>query len=122
MSARCRAIKELDQVRRPAAFGEQLEECLEYPGAAKPPKPLPNTVPISKIAGKCTPGYAVYCEVVDRFKELTVVTPRLTTVRLRRIKHFQHDRPIALCHSRQHVRLQVAGHAVIRIKPDSGTR
>jgi hypothetical protein len=46
--------------------------------------------------------------------------PRLSTPRLRGIKHFQHDCPIALRHSRQHVRLPVAGHAVIRTKPDSG--
>jgi uncharacterized lipoprotein NlpE involved in copper resistance len=37
------------------------------------------------------------------------------------IEHFQHDRPIALRHSGQHVRLPDAGHAVIRTKPDSGT-
>jgi hypothetical protein len=39
---------------------------------------------------------------------------------LRGIKHFQHDCPIALRHPRQRVRLPVAGHAVIRTKPDSG--
>jgi hypothetical protein len=86
MSTRCRALKELDQVRRLAAF-RQLEECLEYSGAAKPPKPLPNTVPVAEIAGKRTPGYAVHSKVVDRFKELTVVTPRLSPARLRRVKH-----------------------------------
>jgi hypothetical protein len=59
---------------------------------------------------------------VDGFQEFTVVVPRLSTVRLRGIKHFQHDRPIALCHSCQHVRLPYAGHAVIRTKPDSGIR
>src|SRR5690349_12500381 len=48
--------------------------------------------------------------------------PRLSTARLRRIKHRQHDRPIALRHSRQHGRLPDAGHAVIRTKPDSGIR
>jgi hypothetical protein len=41
---------------------------------------------------------------------------------LRRAKHLQHDRPIALRHSCQHVRLPDAGHAVIRTKPDSGIR
>jgi hypothetical protein len=46
--------------------------------------------------------------------------PRLSPPRLRRIKHFQHDRPIVLRHSRQHVRLPDTGHAVIRTKPDSG--
>jgi hypothetical protein len=38
---------------------------------------------------------------------------------LRGIKHFQNDCPIALRHSRQDVRLPVAGHPVIRTKPDS---
>jgi hypothetical protein len=64
----------------------------------------------------------VYREVVDGFQEFTVIMPRLSPVRLRRIKYFQHDRPIALRHPCQHVRLPYAGHAVIRTKPDSGIR
>jgi len=48
--------------------------------------------------------------------------PGLSSVRLRRFEHFQHDRPIALRHSCQHVRLPDAGHAVIRTNPDSGIR
>ena len=59
---------------------------------------------------------------MDGLQEFTVVMPWLSPARLRRIKHFQHDRPIALRHSRQHVRLPDAGHAVIRTKPDSGIR
>jgi hypothetical protein len=62
----------------------------------------------------------VYGEVVDGFQEFTVVVPWLSPVRLRRIKHFQQDRPIALRHSCQHVRLHDAGHAVIRTNADSG--
>ena len=122
MSARCRAIEELDQVCCLAAFRQQLEEGLEYPRAAEPPEPLPYAVPFAKFAGECTPGYAVYREVVEGFQELTVIMPWLSTARLRRIEHVQHDRPIALRHSRQHVRLPDAGHAVIRTKPDSGIR
>jgi MYXO-CTERM domain-containing protein len=64
----------------------------------------------------------VYREVVDGFQEFTVVVPRLSPARLRRIEHFQHDRPIALRHSRQHARLPDADHAVIRTNPDSGIR
>ena len=118
----CRAVEELDQVCRLAAFRQQLEECLEYPGAAEPPEPLPYAVPFAKSAGECTPRYAMDREIVDGFQEFTVVMPRLSPARLRRIKHFQHDRPIAFRHSRQHVRLPDAGHAVIRTKPDSGIR
>ncbi|WP_174247801.1 hypothetical protein [Acidisoma sp. S159] len=59
---------------------------------------------------------------MDGFQEFTVIMPWLSPARLRRIKHFQHDRPIALRHSRQHVRLPDTGHAVIRTKPDSGIR
>ena len=120
VGTRCRAIEELDQVCRLAAFRQHLEECLEYPGATEPPEPLPYAVPFAKVARKCAPRYAVHSEVVDGFQELTVIMPWLAPARLRRIKHFQHDRPIALRHSRQHVRLPDAGHAVIRTKPDSG--
>jgi hypothetical protein len=91
-------------------------------GAAEPPEPLPYAVPFAIFAGQCTPRYAVYREVVEGFQEFTVVMPRLSPARLGCIEHFQHDRPIALRHSRQHVRLPVAGHAVIRTKPDSGIR
>ena len=122
MSARCRAVEELDQVRRLAGFRQQLKEGLEYSGAAEPPEPLPYAVPFAEFAGECTPGYAVYREVVDGFQEFAVIMPWLSTARLRRIKHVQHDRPIALRHSRQHVRLPDTGHAVIRTKPDSGIR
>ena len=51
MGTRCRAVEELDQVCRLAAFRQQLEECLEYPGAAEPPEPLPYAVPLAKFAG-----------------------------------------------------------------------
>ena len=122
MGARCRAVEELDQVCRLTAFRQQLEECLEYPRAAEPPEPLPYAVPVAIFAGDRAPRYAVYCEIVDGFQEFTVIMPWLSPARLRRIKHFQHDRPIALRHSRQHVRLPDAGHAVIRTKPDSGIR
>ena len=120
VGTRCCAIEELDQVSRLAAFRQHLEECLEYPGATEPPEPLPYAVPFAIVARKCAPRYAVHSEVVDGFQELTVIMPWLAPARLRRIKHFQHDRPIALRHSRQHVRLPDAGHAVIRTKPDSG--
>ena len=122
MGARCRAVEELDQVGRRATFRQQLKEGLEYPAAAEPPEPLPYAVPFAKLAGECAPGYAVYSEVVDGFQEFTIIVPRLSPARLCCIEHFQHDRPIALRHSCQHVRLPYAGHAVIRTNPDSRIR
>src|SRR3954447_20733233 len=122
MGARCRAIKQLDQMCCLTEFRQHLKECFEYPGAAQSPEPLPYVVPIAIFAGECAPCYAVYGEVVDGLEKFTVVIPRLSPARLRRIKHFQHDRPVALRHSCQHVRPSAAGHAVIRTKPDSGTR
>ena len=105
-----------------AAFGQHLEECLEHPGTAEPPEPLPYAVPFAIFTGERAPRYAVHCEVVDSLEEFMVIAPWLSPVRLRRIEHFQHDRPVALRHSRQHVRLPVTGHTVIRTKPDSGSR
>ena len=122
VGACCRAVEELHQVRRLAAFRQQLEECLEYARPAEPPKPLPYGVPLAKFAGQRAPSYVVHGEVVDRLEEFTVVMARLSPARLCRIEHFQRDRPVALRHSRQHARLPVAGHAVIRTKPDSGIR
>ena len=122
MGARCRAVEELDQVSRLAEFCQHLEKRLKYPRAAEPPEPLPYAVPFSIFVGECAPRYAVHSKVVDGFQEFTVIMSRLSPARLRSIKHFQHDRPIALRHSRQHVRLPDAGHAVIRTKPDSGIR
>jgi len=57
---------------------------------------------------------------VEGFQEFTIVMPRFSPARLSSGKHLQHDRPIPFRHSRQHVRLPDAGHAVIRTKPDSG--
>jgi hypothetical protein len=55
------------------AFCQQLEECLEYPRAAEPPEPLSYAIPFAKLAGKCTPIYGVYGEVVEGFQEFTVI-------------------------------------------------
>src|SRR3954452_17974451 len=122
MGARCRAIKQLDQVCCLTEFRQHLKECFEYPGAAQSPEPLPYAVPVAIFAGECAPCYAVDGEVGDGLQKFTVVMPRLSPARLRRIQHFQHDRPVALRHSCQHVRPSDAGHAVIRTKPDTGTR
>jgi hypothetical protein len=103
-----------------AAFRQQLEEGLKYPRPAEPPEPLPDAVPFAEMAGKRPPGDAVHREIVEGFQEFTIVMPRFSPARLRRGKHLQHDRPIPFRHSRQHVRLPDAGHAVIRTKPDSG--
>lgn len=105
-----------------AVFRQQLKECLEYPRPAEPPEPLPYAVPSAKFGGERSPGYAVDRKVVHGFEELTVIVPRLAPGRLGRIKHFQHDRPIALRHSCQHVRLPDTGHTVVRTNPDSGIR
>jgi hypothetical protein len=48
--------------------------------------------------------------------------PRLSPPRLHRVEHFKCDQPILFRHSCQHVRPPDAGHAVIRINTDSGTR
>jgi hypothetical protein len=78
-------------VRGLAAFRQQLEECLEYAEPAEPPEPLPDAVPIAELAWQGTPSYAVHRKIMQGFQELTVVMPRLSTLRLRRIKHLQHD-------------------------------
>jgi hypothetical protein len=78
MGARCRAVEELDQVSRLATFRQQLEECLEYPRAAEPPEPLPNTVPSAIFPGERAPRYVVHSEVVDRLEELTVIVTWLS--------------------------------------------
>ena len=59
--------KELYQVSRLAAFRQHLEECLEYPGATEPPKPLPYAVPFAIFPRECAPRYAVHSEVVNGF-------------------------------------------------------
>jgi hypothetical protein len=115
-----RAIEELYQVCCLAAVRQNLEECLEYPGSAEPPEPLPYAVPFAILARKRPPADAVDSEVVDRFQEFTVVVPWLSPARLRCIEYLQRDRPIPLRHPRQHGRLPVAGHLLIRITPDSG--
>ena len=122
MSARSRAIEELYQMRRLAAFREHLKERLEDTRPAEPPEPLPYAVPFAKFFGQCSPVNAMDREIVDRLQEFTVVTPRLSPARLHRVEHVKCDPPIPLRHSRQHVRLPDAGHAVIRLISDSGIR
>src|SRR3954464_3362861 len=78
MGARCRAIKQLDQVCCLTEFRQHLKECFEYPGAAQSPEPLPYAVPVAIFAGECAPCYAVYGEVVDGLEKCTVVMPRLS--------------------------------------------
>ena len=122
MSAHDGGVEHLKEMRRGTHGRERVEEGLEDASLAQAIEALPDAVPIAKFAWQGTPRYVVDREVVHRLQELTVVVPRLSTPRLRDIKHFQNDCPIALHHSRQHVRLPVAGHAVIRTKPDSGIR
>ena len=109
-------------MRRFAAFREHLKERLEYTRSAEPPEPLPYAVPFAKFCGQRSPGNAVDREIVDRLQEFTVVMPRLSLARLHRVEHFKCDPPIPLRHSRKHVRLPDAGHAVIRLISDSGIR
>ncbi len=73
MGARCGAVEELNKLCRLAAFRQHLEECFEYARPAKPPEPFPDAIPFAILAGKCAPCYAVYCEIVDSFKEFTIV-------------------------------------------------
>jgi hypothetical protein len=109
-------------MRRFAAFREHLKERLEYTRSAEPPEPLPYAVPFAKFFGQRSPGNAVDREIVDCLQEFTVVMPRLSLARLHRVEHFKCDPPIPLRHSRKHVRLPDAGHAVIRLISDSGIR
>ena len=122
MSARSRAIEELYQMRRLAAFREYLKERLKDARPTEAPEPLPYAVPFAKFFGQCSPVNAMDREIVDRLQEFTVVTPRLSPARLHRVEHVKCDPPIPLRHSRQHVRLPDAGHAVIRLISDSGIR
>jgi hypothetical protein len=78
-----RAVEELDQVRRLAAFRQHLEDCLEYPGTAEPPEPLPYAVSFAISAGESGPRHAVYSEVVGNLEEFTAIMPRLSPARLR---------------------------------------
>src|SRR5271165_4079984 len=109
-------------MRRLAAFCKNLKECLEDARSAEPPEPLPYAVPIAKFLGQCSPGNAVDREIVNCLQEFAVVMPRLSPARLHRVEHFKCDPPIPLRHSRKHVRLPDAGHAVIRLISDSGIR
>ena len=43
------AIEELDQMRRCALLGEQLEKYLENTRAAEPPEALPDTIPFAEF-------------------------------------------------------------------------
>ena len=122
MSARCRAVEELYQMRSLAALREHLKECLKDARPAEPPEPLPYAVPVAKFFRQRAPGNAVDREIMDCLQEFPVVMPRLSTARLHRIEHFKGDQPILLRHSCQHARLPDAGHAVIRLISDSGIR
>src|SRR6185312_12022943 len=109
-------------MRRLAAFREHLKERLEDTRSTEPPEPLPYAVPFAKFFGQRSPGNAVDRKIVDCLQEFTVVMPRLSLARLHRVEHFKCDPPIPLRHSRKHVRLPDAGHAVIRLISDSGIR
>ena len=116
---RRRAVEELHQMRGLAALRQYLEECLEHAGAAEPPEPLPDAVPVSVFLGQRTPSDVVDRKIVDRLEEFAIVMPGFPPGRLRRVEHLQRDRPIPLRHPRQHDRPPVAGHPVIRTRPDS---
>ena len=109
-------------MRRIAEFCEHLKEGLEYTRPAETPEPLPYAVPVSKFSGQYSPSNAVDREILDCLQEFTVVMPRFSPPRLHRVEHFKCDQPILFRHSCQHVRPPDAGHAVIRINTDSGTR
>jgi hypothetical protein len=95
------AIEHLHQMSGLAGLRQELEERLDTPDRLSRPVRL-------------------WTEENAMLPKLTVVVPGLAAPRLRRVEHLQHDGPIVLCHSRQHGRLPVAGHAPIRRKADSG--
>ena len=105
-----------------AAFCKNLKECLEDTRSAEPPEPLPYAVPIAKFVGQCSPGNAVDREIVNCLQESAVVMPRLSPASIAPRRTVKCDPPIPLRHSRKHVRLPDAGHAVIRLISDSGIR
>ncbi len=75
MSTGHRAVEYLHQMRRFAAFGQQLEERLEHPALAQPPKPLPYAVPLAKLTWDRPPGEVVHREEMQSFQKFTVIPP-----------------------------------------------
>ena len=108
------AIEELDQMRRCALLGKQLEKHLENTRAAEPPETLPDTVPFAEFGRQRAPGDVVHGKVEDRLQELAIVAPMLAATGLRRVEHSQREVPVLFRHPCQHARPPVAGHAVIR--------
>jgi hypothetical protein len=120
MSADDSAVEKLDQMRRPALLGKQLEENLKDSRAAEPPEALPDRVPFAKLCWKGAPGDVVQREVVDRLQELAIIVPGFATAGLCHVEHRKRKRPILFGHLRQHGRPPIAGHAVIQRNTDSG--
>jgi len=98
------AVEHLHQVRGLAGFGQQLEERLEHAGPTEPPEPLLHAVPVAILPRQGAPRQIVDRNKVGRFEELAVIMAWLSAAGLHRVKHFQHDPPIVLCHPRQHGR------------------
>jgi len=84
--------------------------------------PAPDAATLAGKIDALSCAEAVDRKIVDCLQEFTVVMPRLSAARLHSVKHFKCDQPVPLRHSRQHVRLPDAGHAVIRTIPDSRIR
>src|SRR5271166_5637343 len=104
MSPHDGGIEHLNKMRGLAQAGQRLEERLERPGLAQPPKPFPNAVPRTELGGQRAPGYVMYREIVQRFQKLAIVVTGFTAFGSHRAKHFDSDLPILLRHSCQHNR------------------
>ena len=87
-------------MRRSALLGEQWAEDLEYARPAEPPEPLPHAVPVAELGRQSPPYDVVHREIVECFRELTVVVPGLSTGGLRHIEYFERQRPVRFGHSR----------------------
>jgi hypothetical protein len=120
MGANDRAVEKLDQMPRPALLGKQLEKHFEDTRAVEPPETLPDTVPFAELRRQGAPGDIMHGEIMDRLEKLAIIVPGLATAGLGCVEHRKRERPVLSCHLRQHGRLSLAGHAVIRQNPDSG--
>jgi hypothetical protein len=102
-------VEELHHVRALAGLRQELQEGLEHSGAAEPPEPLPDAVPIAKLGWQSPPRDAVHREVMQCLQEVTVIVSGFAPLRLRGVEYLQHNLPILFRHLCQHDRLPDAG-------------
>ena len=109
MRAYHRAIEELHHMRGLAGLRQELQERFEHAGAAEPPEPLPDAVPIAELGRQRPPGDAMHREVMQCFQELAIIASGFASLRLCGVEQLQHNLPVLFRHLRQHDRLPDAG-------------